>query len=155
MPRLRGSARGTSETAANSEMHPHQWLNQPKPKVDLPEPRDAEFVESLPVFYDLILLALTTDSTRLATLEVPYSFNTSDLGLTKGYHALSHHSKEAGSVEGLMVIEKFFVAEMARFIERLNGISDVPGGGSLLDSTTILFGSGLGNGSIHSNKKLP
>ena len=133
----------------------NQWLNQPKPKVEMAEPQDAEFVESLPVFFDLILLALTTDSTRVATLEVPHSFNTSDLGLTKGYHALSHHGKDASSVVGLMVIEKFFIAELARFIERLHATSDAPTGSTLLDSTTVLFGSGMGNGSIHSNKNLP
>src|SRR6185295_18595510 len=40
----------------------NQWLNQSKPKVEMKEPHDAEFVESLPVFLDLILLALKTDS---------------------------------------------------------------------------------------------
>ena len=44
--------------------------------------------------------------------------------------------------------------ELSRFIGKLKDLKDSTGN-PLLDNTTILFGSGLGNGSSHSNKDLP
>ena len=70
-----------------------QWIGKPKPKVDMQEPGDEGFVDSLGVFYQLMALALQTDSTRIATLEIPESFNTSNLGLSNSYHGYSHHGK--------------------------------------------------------------
>ncbi len=140
------------EVEQKLEMADH-WIDQPKPQVEMSEPEDGEFVESLSVFYDLIVLALQTDSTRIATLEMPEGFNTSDLGLRNSYHGYSHHGKDEKNLEGLTVIEKFQMESFSRFLRRLKSLEEP--GGSLFDSTMVLFGSGMGNGSSHSNKDLP
>lgn len=131
-----------------------EWLNRPKPKVDMDEPTEGAFTHTLPILYDLLALALQTDSTRVASMGVPGSIDTADLGLSGSYHGFSHHGKAEKLRQGLMVIEKFQVAQMSRFLTRLKSVEE-PDGQTLLDRTMVLFGSGMGNGSSHSNKKLP
>ncbi len=130
------------------------WLEKPKPKVEMSQPADGPFTQSLSVFYDLLLLALQTDSTRVATLEIPGSIDTDNLGLTGGYHGFSHHGKAEVLQRGLLVIEKFQTTQFAQFLDQLKSIRDVDGA-PLLDRTIVVFGSGMGNGSSHSNKDLP
>jgi hypothetical protein len=46
------------------------------------------------------------------------------------------------------------MAEFDRFLEKLSTMKDI-GGTSLLDNTTVVFGSGMGNASAHANTNLP
>lgn len=129
------------------------WLEIPKPDAPFVHPKDRNMVEDLPVLYDLIVLALQTDSTRIATLEIGGDFNPRDLGITGGYHALSHHGQLADRIESLITLEKYQMQQFARFIEKLSQ-TDVDGR-SLLDETSVLFGSGMGNANSHTNSNLP
>jgi hypothetical protein len=131
-----------------------EWLNRPKPKVEMAPPEDGAFTHSLPVFYDLATLALQTDSTRVAAIGIPGTIDTRDLGLTGSYHGFSHHGKAEVLQKGLLIIEAFQMKQFARFIDKLKTIRE-PDGQRLLDRTMVLFGSGMGNGSSHSNKRLP
>ncbi len=131
-----------------------EWMHKPKPKVDIGEPGEGDLTYTVPAFYDLLALALETDSTRVATLGVPGNVNTADLGLVGSYHGFSHHGKAEKLRQGLFVIEKFQVEQMGRFLDKLKTIKE-PDGQSLLDRTMVLMGSGMGNGSSHSNKNLP
>jgi hypothetical protein len=131
------------------------WIDRPKPKVDLEIPTGRQvFTKRTPLYFDLIALALQTDSTRVATLSIPGTLPVSDLGLSGSYHAFSHHGKDSSLRSGLLAIERFQMTQLARFIDRLDSI-DQPDGRSLLDHTMVLSGSGMGNGSSHSNKNLP
>lgn len=131
-----------------------EWLHKPKPIVDIDEPGEGSFTYTVPAFYDLLALALETDSTRVASLGIPGSIDTADLGLSGSYHGFSHHGKAEKLRQGLLVIEKYQVEQMGRFLDRLKSIQE-PDGQSLLDRTMVLMGSGMGNGSSHSNKNLP
>ena len=131
-----------------------EWLHKPKPKVDFQEPGEGDLSYTVPAFYDLLALALETDSTRVATLGIPGNINTADLGLVGSYHGFSHHGKAEKLRQGLFIIEEFQVKQMARFLDRLKTIKE-PDGTSLFDRTMVLLGSGMGNGSSHSNKNLP
>ncbi len=130
------------------------WHDRPKPKVDMPMPTEGGIAYLLPIMYDLLALALETDSTRVASLSCPGSLDTGDLGLEGSYHGFSHHGKAETLRRGLLVIERFQMSELARFLDKLAKIVE-PAGTTLLDRTIVLFGSGMGNGSSHSNKDLP
>ncbi|MBL9213485.1 MAG: DUF1552 domain-containing protein [Opitutaceae bacterium] len=130
-----------------------QWAQVPKPQPGMAEPANTNFVSDLPVYYDLIALALQTDSTRIATLEIAGGFNASAFGIRKDYHALSHHGQEQESIELLVKIEKYQMEQFARFVAKLGSIQD--GDGRLLDHTAVLFGSGMGNANAHTNTNLP
>lgn len=131
-----------------------KWIHEPKPKPGIPMPQDSEITETLPAMYDLIALALQTDSTRVVTLGIPSTLRTSALNLAGGYHGFSHHGKDKILKDGLAIIETFQMTELSRFLDKLKTLTDsedVP----LLNNTTVLSGSGMGNGSSHSNKDLP
>jgi hypothetical protein len=130
-----------------------QWAQVPKPAPGMKEPPNTNFVSDLPTYYDLIALALQTDSTRIATLEIAGGFNASAFGIRKDYHALSHHGQEPDAIESLVQIEKYQMEQFAKFIAKLASIRD--GDARLLDHTSVLFGSGMGNANAHTNHNLP
>jgi len=126
-----------------------EWLNRPKPKPSIDEVSDEErqHIDEVALFYDLMVLALQTDSTRVATLETGMGFRTSELVLGS-YHGLSHHGKSPDRIGQLQVVEAFLTAKLSDFISRLKEAQ-------ILDKTLIVFGSGMSDGSIHSNRNLP
>lgn len=130
-----------------------QWASVPKPKPSMKEPENRGLVNDIPVLYDLIALALQTDSTRIATLEIAGGFEASVLGVRKEYHALSHHGQVQEAIDLLVKLERYQVEQFARFVAKLKSIDD--GGESLLKHTMVLFGSGMGNGNAHTNRNLP
>lgn len=132
-----------------------QWQNIPKPEPPIDEPSDDGLTRDLPKIYDLIALALQSDSTRVATLEIGGSFAASDLGIRKGYHALSHHGQLQENIDLLVQIERYQVEQFARFLDKLKSIEQPESDRTLLDSTMALFGSGMGNANSHTNHDLP
>ncbi len=130
-----------------------QHISKPKPPAD--EPSNEGLTRDLPKIYDLMALALQTDSTRVATLEIGGSFAASDLGIKKGYHGLSHHGKVQANIDLLVQIELYQVEQLARFVEKLRSIKQPESDETLLDSTMVLFGSGMGNANSHTNNDLP
>ena len=134
------------------------WAKRPKPVVDVEQPTDiddrANFTGRMQLLFDLMVLALQTDSTRLITLKGAGGNEVIDLkGVGDGWHNLSHHGKSPEKIEQLAIIEKEEMRLFGEFLKRLADIKD--GGESLLDQTAILLGSNLGNASSHNNTNLP
>lgn len=134
------------------------WLDRPKPKVEYELPADAgglDFVDRVPLYYDLMKLALQTDSTRVITLSLAdLGGNSGGFPLTRGYHQLTHHGKVTSYIKELSIIERFHTKQFGRFLDQLEAVRE-PNGKTLLDNTMALLGSGMGNASSHSNKNLP
>lgn len=135
-----------------------EWEGRPKPKVDYPQPRDiedaGEIVARSRLVFDLIRLALQTDSTRVVTLTLStFSVVPHVPGVKNEVHSLTHHGNEPEKIAELKRIEE---AQIAVFGESLSRLQEVPeAGGSLLDHTQVLYGSCLGNANSHSNQNLP
>ncbi|MDI1312041.1 DUF1552 domain-containing protein [Prosthecobacter sp.] len=130
-----------------------RWVAQPKPNAPFDKPANHNAVEDLPILYELIALALQTDSTRIATLEIGGDFMPQHLGIKKDWHGLSHHGNAPEAVADLITLEKYQIEHFGKFITRLSKIND--GERTLLDSTTAIFGSGMGDGNSHKNSDLP
>ena len=130
-----------------------RWVSQPKPKAPFDKPANHNAVEDLPILYELIALALQTDSTRIATLEIGGDFMPQHLGIKKDWHGLSHHGNDAEAIASLITLEKYQIEHFGKFVTRLSKMND--GDRTLLDSTTVLFGSGMGDGNSHKNSDLP
>ena len=126
-----------------------EWIDRPKPKSPIDDVLDEERqqIDEMALLYDLLALALQTDSTRVATLEIPIGFQTAELDLD-GYHGLSHHSKSEGRIEQLQVVESFFTTRLSAFMTQLKEAK-------IFDDTLIVFGSGMSDASKHSNRNLP
>ena len=126
-----------------------QWIDRPKPQSPITEVADEErqHIDQVGLFYDLIALALHTDSTRVATLETGLGFQTAELNLDS-YHQISHHGKSEGRIEQLQVIDAFLTTKLANFMSKLKEME-------ILNDTLIVFGSGMSDASSHSNRNLP
>jgi hypothetical protein len=130
-----------------------KWANEPKPKAPFNKPSNSNTVEDLPMLYELIALAMQTDSTRVATLEIGGCFLPQHLGIDKSYHSMSHHGNDEETIAHLITLETYQIEQFNTFLTRLNSIKD--GDKTLLDSTALIFGSGMGSGHSHTNSDLP
>lgn len=134
------------------------WADRPKPKVDATKPVDIsnanDFVGRQRLMCDIIRLALQTDSTRFISYHLGGSGGVVPLpGVMEGYHALSHHGQDSEKLEQLAIVEGEIIASWGQFLRDLVATPD--GDGNLLDSTSVLLTSNLGNGSNHSNQNMP
>ena len=121
-----------------------QWLEIPKPVVDYTLPMAANqlnFADRVPLYYDLMALALQTDSTRVITLALAdIGANYGGFNISRGYHHLTHHGKVPEYIKELSVIEQFHTQQFARFIKQLRAVRE-PDCKPLLLKCMVLFGS--------------
>lgn len=134
------------------------WANRPKPKVDISKPVDIsnpnDFVGRQRLMSDMVRLALSTDSSRFITLHCGGSGGVVPIpGVEEGYHALSHHGMDEEKLAQLALVESEIVRAWGDFLRDLQQTSD--NGGTLLDHTSVLLTSNLGNASSHNNRNMP
>ena len=139
-----------------------EWIDVPKPKANprVIEGDDENFVDlaypyNTSVMYELMALALQANLTKVITFGHPggnrlFPFD----GITYGYHSLTHHGKRPDLLEELNIIETFYSQQFAGFLDLLKQTKDSEDR-PLLDSTVVMFGSGMGNASSHSSRNLP
>ncbi|MCR9198826.1 MAG: DUF1552 domain-containing protein [Planctomycetaceae bacterium] len=136
------------------------WIDIPRPKVKPPK-RDEDVYEQsvypydMSLFFEIMVLALQTESTRVLTYQMPggnrmFPFD----GITMGYHTLTHHGKDPEKAGQIQIIDRYYLTQLASLIDRLKTTKDREGR-PLLDSTVVLFGSGMGNASSHSSRDVP
>ena len=134
------------------------WAQRPKPKVDFEvkrEPAKLDIIAKQALMYDLMALAIQTDSCRVFTLTlgslnaVPENLP----GVKSDWHNLSHHGKDQAKIDELKIVEEAEFKILNNFLTKLKNSKE--NGKPLLDQTAVLFGSNLGNASSHSWKNLP
>ena len=114
-------------------------------------------MEAQDMMYDLMALALQTDSTRVATMFLAglgQVFTIDGYTLQTGYHMLSHHGRVEKSIRELIKIECEHMKKLSKFLDQLKQKKDAHGK-PLLDSTIVMFGTGMGDASGHNNRDLP
>ncbi|MEZ0263082.1 MAG: DUF1552 domain-containing protein [Phycisphaerae bacterium] len=134
------------------------WARKPKPKVDTAPPTDIanrnDLVGRTRLMHDLILLAFRTDSTRTITYGVRGETNVPLIeGVSNDWHQLSHHGMNETKIEELKLIELAEFTLLRDFLQQLKSAQE--DGRPLLDTTTVLYGSNLGNASSHDWTNLP
>lgn len=134
------------------------WVHRPKPKVDVEQPQDVadknDAIAKQRLLYDMIVLALQTDSTRTITYQLS-GMNAVPVvpGVRSDWHGLSHHGKDPKKIEELKIIEEAEFTAFNEFLTKMRQVEE--NGSSLLDQTAIVFGSNLGNASAHDWHNLP
>ena len=133
------------------------WEKTPKPQVEEKPPGKFEaedVVASYRSYFDVMRLAIQTDSTRVLTLGGTAIGTVPKIeGVAQGYHTLSHHGKNPDRLKQLEIVER---ATMGVFFDFLNRLKDFREGDSnLLERTQVLLGSNLGNASGHQTNNLP
>jgi len=124
--------------------------------LDRPVGVPASYADHAKLMFDLQVLALQGDVTRVITFQLAREASTrtyAEIGVSDPHHPLTHNG---GDVEKLMKVAKinaYHVSLFSYFLERLKATPD--GDGSLLDHTTYLYGSGMGDADKHDHTNLP
>ncbi|MBI1357931.1 MAG: DUF1552 domain-containing protein [Acidobacteria bacterium] len=132
----------------------------PQPNYKLPESDPITpnlLMEAEQVLYDLMALAIQTESTRVITFGLyglGQVFTIDGTPLSAGYHALSHHGNDPAMVRDLVKLEGAHMQRLSGFLRQLREKKDAQDR-PLLDSTIVLVGTGMGDASRHSNQDLP
>jgi hypothetical protein len=123
---------------------------------DAPVGTPNDITEHFKLMFDLMALAFQADITRVITLSMDReaSMRTyTNLGIAEAFHPLSHHGNQAAKMEKLVQIQRYHTEVFAKFIDRLSKAKE--GTGTVLDHSTILFGSNMSNSDKHNNDPLP
>jgi len=115
-----------------------------------------DYAEHARLVFDLMLLGLQSDQTRIMTLMLaregsnrPYR----EIGISDGHHGLTHHLNKEDWIEKIRQINEYHVKQFAWFLQRLDAVKD--GDASLLDHSLAVYGSGLSDGNRHTHHDLP
>src|SRR5260370_11911837 len=106
--------------------------------------------------FDLQLLAFQADITRVITFQLTREQSNRtypEIGVADPHHPTSHHGNDPEKVAKIAKINTFHVSLFAEFLQRMKATPD--GDGSLLDHTVYIYGSGMGNPSLHDHENLP
>lgn len=166
---LRGKASGVDRdkldayyeairTAEQDLVAARAWLDRPKPTVDAAPPQDfqdpADLIGRIQLLFGLIPLILETDSSRVVSVMIQdHGAVPNVAGVSGEHHGLSHHGQDTAKIDQLRKIETEVVKQFGALLARLDQRD--ASGASLLDTTSVLFGSNLGNANSHSAKHLP
>ena len=127
-----------------------------EPDIDRPVGVPASFEDHTKLMFDLQVLAFQADITRVITFQLTRELSNRtypEIGVPEPHHPTSHHGNDPVKVEKISKINTFHVSLFAQFLEKLRATPD--GEGSLLDNTIYLYGSGMGNPSLHDHVNLP
>jgi len=124
-----------------------EWEYKPKPKVTATAPEDIddnrEFVKKTKLMFDVIKLALETDSSRIVSLFID----------TTVIHNITHHGNRPEAIAELRAKEEGQFDVLNGFLTALAETKEE--GQTLLDRTMVLYGTPMGSANSHSNTNLP
>jgi hypothetical protein len=128
----------------------------PLPDLDRPVGVPADYAEHARLMFDLQVLALQGDITRVITFQLARETSNRtypQIGVNEPHHPLTHHGNDPEKIAKMAKINKFHVSLFAEFLQKLQATPE--GNGSLLDHALYLYGSGMGNPNVHDHTNLP
>jgi hypothetical protein len=133
-----------------------ETLENPLPDLDRPVGVPAAYADHARLMFDLQVLALQADVTRVITFQLARETSNRtypEIGVPDPHHPLTHHGNDPEKIARMAKINAFHVSLFAYFLGRLKATPE--GDGSLLDHSLYLYGSGMGNPNIHDHVNLP
>ncbi len=144
------------------------WLRRPKPKVEGlvfgkeqaldPDRAGLEYRRYQRLMFDVIVLALRTDSTRVVSYMARMDGQDGtgawrDRGNPYNYHEMTHHGEDPDKLKWFTKADVWYMEEWAYFLGKLKAVKE--GEGTLLDHTLVCYGSSGGAINAHHNHHLP
>jgi hypothetical protein len=126
------------------------------PDLDRPVGVPASYADHARLMFDLQVLALQGDVTRVITFQLARETSSRtypEIGVSDPHHPLSHHGNDPEKIARMAKINQFHVSLFAEFLGRLKATNE--GNGTLLDHGLFLYGSGMGNPNLHDHINLP
>ena len=130
--------------------------DHPLADLDRPIGVPAAYADHARLMFDLQCLAYQGDVTRVITFQLARETSNRtypEIGVPDPHHPLSHHGNDPDKIARMAKINQFHVSLFSEYVQKLKATPD--GDGSLLDSTLLLYGSGIGNPNIHDHTNLP
>ena len=128
----------------------------PLPDLERPRGVPAAYGDHAKLMFDLQVLALQGDITRVITFQLARETSNRtypEVGVPDSHHPLSHHGNDPAKIERMSKINTYHVSLFAEFLAKLKAVPE--GEGSLLDHSVYVYGSGMGNPSTHDHDNLP
>lgn len=128
----------------------------PLPDLDRPLGVPDAYAEHARLMFDLQLLALQGDITRVITFQLARETSNRtypEIGVPDPHHPLTHHGNDPEKIAKVAKINRFHVSLFAEFLEKLKKTPEADG--TLLDHCLYLYGSGMGNPNVHDHTNLP
>jgi hypothetical protein len=126
------------------------------PNLKRPMGVPASFGDHARLMFDLQVLAMQGDITRVTTFQLARETSNRsypEIGVSESHHPLSHHGNNKNKIAKMAKINQFHVSLFAHYLKRL---AETPeGNGTLLDNALCLYGSGMGNPNVHDHTNLP
>jgi hypothetical protein len=124
-----------------------QWIGVPRPNAPLAEPKPGlAGRDEIDLIYDIIIAALQTDSTRVVTFRQPVASLLKSLAIQVAPHDMSHyHGTRAEKLTASQQRDATQSELLAGLLDRLKATAE-PGGTSLFDHTTVVYGSNIRTG---------
>ena len=126
------------------------------PNIDKPAGVPVVFADYLKIMFDLQILAMQTDSTRIMTFMYGREASQrtySEIGIPDAHHPLTHHAGRKDWIEKVTQINTYHVKNFAYFVNKLKTTAD--GDGTLLDHVALIYGGGISEGNTHSKVSVP
>jgi len=114
------------------------------------------FDDHMTITYDLMHLAFQGDISRVFTFAVGHegsSRSYAHIGIPEPHHPVTHHGDKPENIQKYAKVTTYHVEKLAQFIDKLKKTPD--GDSTLLDTSLIYFGSGMGNGNAHDRNNPP
>jgi hypothetical protein len=130
--------------------------DNPLPDLDRPMGVPAAYADHARLMFDLQILALQGDITRVITFQLARETSTRtypEIGVSEPHHPLTHHGNDPEMIAKVAKINQFHVSLFAEFLQKLKGTPEADG--TLLDHVLYLYGSGMGNPNVHDHVNLP
>ena len=144
------------EVERRIQMAETQTLDSPLPDLERPVGVPAEYADHAKLMFDLQVLALQGDVTRVITFQLARETSNRtypEIGVPDPHHPTSHHGGDPEKIAKIAKINQFHISLFGYFLEKLASVPD--GDGTLLDHSLYLYGSGMGNPNIHDHVNLP
>ncbi|HXE06233.1 MAG TPA: DUF1552 domain-containing protein [Bryobacteraceae bacterium] len=126
------------------------------PDMDRPVGVPAAFADHVKLMFDLQVLAFQANITRVVTFQLTREESNRtypEIGVADPHHPTSHHGNDPEKLAKLAKINTFHMSLFADFLQKMKATPD--GDGSLLDHSIYVYGSGMGNSSLHDHENLP
>jgi len=134
-----------------------RFTDTPDPALDTPAGIPDAYDQYIKLMFEMLALSFETDSTRVASLLLAHDGSNrafGEIGIAEGHHSLSHHRNDPDMISKVARIDRFYVEQLAGFLNLLESKRDADGQ-SILHNSTIVYGCGNSDGNRHTHSNLP
>lgn len=130
-----------------------RWADMPKPQAPFEAPNEGlTGEEAIKLMYDMMIIALQTDATRVVSYRLPVCSLLSGMGITLKAHSLSHYGFSQPRIDASQQRDLKCTALLAHLLDRLKEARDMDGS-RLFDNCIVSYGTNIRSG--HELKNVP